>query len=230
MSELSDEARYFKDLSSSVDSEGSAPPPRLIQPAVTPPGYIAFRDVGEQSEGICFRDVTSPINELDGQSISSRDMPTKRSSSSEGLPCMIGLCREGSLESNENSDQAKRSCSCRTNKGHHAKGKDRHGSSSEMVQPGSPGNCGMRSPVGGPPNYAGPKASGCLMEDKMAWMRVHMELVDNHRLTQDMNATLEKARACRSELLSRLSVDGNGIPYHCDSKLKGDTGGKGGWM
>ncbi|KAK6302088.1 hypothetical protein J4Q44_G00281410 [Coregonus suidteri] len=97
-------------------------------------------------------------------------MPTKRSSSSEGLPCMIGLCREGSLESNE----------------------------------------------------------GCLMEDKMAWMRVHMELVDNHKLAQDMNATLEKARACRSELLSRLSVDGNGIPYHCDSKLKGDTGGKGG--
>lgn len=33
---------------------------------------MTFRDVGEQSESICYRDVTSPINELDGQSNSSR--------------------------------------------------------------------------------------------------------------------------------------------------------------
>lgn len=69
---------------------------------------------------------------------------------------------------------------------------------------------------------------GCLMEYKMAWRKVHTELVDNHRLAQDMNAVLEKARACRCELLSRLSADGNGSPYHGDGKLKGDTGGKGG--
>lgn len=36
------------------------------------PGYVTFRDAGDQSEGICNRDVTSPINELDGQSNSSR--------------------------------------------------------------------------------------------------------------------------------------------------------------
>uniref|UniRef100_A0A673YRL0 Ankyrin repeat and sterile alpha motif domain containing 3 n=1 Tax=Salmo trutta TaxID=8032 RepID=A0A673YRL0_SALTR len=287
-------------------------PSKHSEPAVAPPGYIAFRDVGEQSEGMCFRDVTSPINELDGQSNSSRDespffdndMPTMRSSSSssEGLPRVIGLSREGSLESNEDSDQAKKSCSRRANKGHHGKGKGRHGSSSETVQPGGPGNCGMRSPVGGCPNYAGPKdlaefleqigfskylplleeqdidlrifltltendlkevgitlfgpkrkmtsaiarwhssarppsdaleqayadqleaemqemaiqlhkrceeveglqgqmsqekelrtvMEGCLMEYKMAWRKVHTELVDNHRLAQDMNAVLEK--------------------------------------
>lgn len=116
---------------------------------VVPPGYMTFRDVGEQSESICYRDVTSPINELDGQSNSSRgercpeggngsqengatdlisgntrnhfhqtlslcasstddspffenDMPTMRSSSSsEGLPHVVGLNWEGSVESNE---------------------------------------------------------------------------------------------------------------------------------
>lgn len=31
-----------------------------------------YRDIGEQSDSICFRDVTSPINELDVQSNSSR--------------------------------------------------------------------------------------------------------------------------------------------------------------
>ncbi len=44
----------------------------LTEPPAVPPGYMTFRDIGEQSEGICFRDVTSPINELDGQSNSSR--------------------------------------------------------------------------------------------------------------------------------------------------------------
>ena len=37
-----------------------------------PPGYMTFRDSGEQTEGLCHRDVTSPINELDGQSNNSR--------------------------------------------------------------------------------------------------------------------------------------------------------------
>lgn len=37
-----------------------------------PPGYMPIRDIVEQSDGICYRDVTSPINEMDGQSNSSR--------------------------------------------------------------------------------------------------------------------------------------------------------------
>lgn len=44
----------------------------LTEPPAVPPGYMTFRNIGEQSEGICYRDVTSPINELDGQSNSSR--------------------------------------------------------------------------------------------------------------------------------------------------------------
>lgn len=50
---------------------------------------------------------------------------------------------------------------------------------------------------------------GCLMEDKMAWKRVHTELVENHRLAQDANATLTKARACRTELFSYLTSHEN---------------------
>lgn len=366
---------HFEDLSSSEDSESAVPrvrasrtrvkgpsihdgpqaiakfrvggPSKHCEPAVAPPGYMTFRDVGEQSEGICYRDVTSPINELDGQSNSSRDespffdndMPTMRSSSSssEGLPHVVGLSREGSVESNEDSDQARKSCSRRANKAHYIKGKGRHGGG-DTVQPSGTGNCGMRSPVASTSSYAGPmdlaefleqigfskylplleeqdidlrifltltendlkevgitlfgpkrkmtsaiarwhssarppgdaleqayadqleaemqemaiqlhkrceeveslqaQASqekelrtvmeGCLMEDKMAWRRVHAELVENHRLAQDMNAALEKARSCRSKLMSRLHADGNGSPHLGFDKEEGGTGGDGG--
>ncbi|KAG9349875.1 hypothetical protein JZ751_026228 [Albula glossodonta] len=320
--------RLKPDLSSSEDSDSAPPRSRLSrskvkgpsihdgpqaiakfrvggtsrnsEPPLAPPGYVTFRDEGEQSEGICNRDVTSPINELDGQSNSSRDespffdndMPTMRSSSSssEGLPHMIGLSREASLESNEDSDQAKRSSSRRGNKSHHHKSKSRHGSSDNT------GNCGILPPssqdlaefleqigfskylplleeqdidlrifltltendlkeVGitlfgpkrkmtsaiarwhsstQPPSDALEQAyadqleaemqemaiqlhkrceeveslqgqvsqekelrtvmEGCLMEDKMAWRRVHSELVETHRLAQDMSTALEKVQ------------------------------------
>lgn len=49
---------------------------------------------------------------------------------------------------------------------------------------------------------------GCLMEDKMAWKKVHAELVENHRLAQNMSAMLGKERACRAELFSCLTTDG----------------------
>uniref|UniRef100_A0A672KHB0 SAM domain-containing protein n=1 Tax=Sinocyclocheilus grahami TaxID=75366 RepID=A0A672KHB0_SINGR len=125
---------------------------------VAPPGYVTFRDVGDQSEGICNRDVTSPINELDGQSNSSRDellfdndMPTMRSSSSssEGLSHLLGLSREASLESNEDSDQAKRSCPRRSSKLQHSKGRSPGNSSSGYRE--------ALSSSGPPPSYTGPK-------------------------------------------------------------------------
>uniref|UniRef100_A0A671REG0 Ankyrin repeat and sterile alpha motif domain containing 3 n=1 Tax=Sinocyclocheilus anshuiensis TaxID=1608454 RepID=A0A671REG0_9TELE len=125
---------------------------------VAPPGYVTFRDVGDQSEGICNRDVTSPINELDGQSNSSRDellfdndMPTMRSSSSssEGLSHLLGLSREASLESNEDSDQAKRSCPRRSSKLQHSKGRSPGNSSSGYRE--------APSSSGPPPSYTGPK-------------------------------------------------------------------------
>uniref|UniRef100_A0A3Q3FM40 Ankyrin repeat and sterile alpha motif domain containing 3 n=1 Tax=Labrus bergylta TaxID=56723 RepID=A0A3Q3FM40_9LABR len=334
---------HFEDLSSSEDSD-SAPPrirnrnrakgisihdgPQAIAKfrvggsnKPLPPGYMTFRDVGEQSEAICYRDVTSPINELDGQSNSSRDdspffdndMPTMRSSSSssEGLPQVIGLSWEGSVESNEDSDQCKKSSSRRVNKGHHSKGKGRHGNNDAAHSSGTM-NCGMRSPLVPPPSHSGPKdlaefleqigfskylpllveqdidlrifltltendlkeigitlfgpkrkmtsaiarwhsnarppsdtleqayadqleaemqemaiqlhkhceeaeslqsqvsqekelrtvMEGCLMEDKMAWRRVHTELVENHRYAQEMSATLAESKA--SELIKKL--------------------------
>lgn len=52
----------------------------IAEVPVAPPGYVTFRDVGDQSEGICNRDVTSPINELDGQSNSSRGVKFSRMS------------------------------------------------------------------------------------------------------------------------------------------------------
>ncbi|XP_067345411.1 ankyrin repeat and SAM domain-containing protein 3 isoform X1 [Channa argus] len=352
---------HIEDLSSSEDSD-SAPPrirrnrakgvsihdgpqaiakfrvggtSKLCEPTAMPPGYTKFRDISEQSESIRYRDVTSPINELDGQSNSSRDdspffendMPTMRSSSSssEGLPHVIGLNCEGSVESNEDSDPCKKSSSRRVNKSHHSKGKSRH-VSNNTGHSSATGNCGIRSPYVPPPSYTGPKdlaefleqigfskylpllseqdidlrifltltendlkeigitlfgpkrkmtsaiarwhssarppsdaleqayadqleaemqemaiqlhkrceevetlqsqvsqekelrtvMEGCLMEDKMAWRRVQAELVENHRLAQDMSAALAKARTCRAELLSCLTADG--IASSCSFK------------
>ncbi|XP_066545124.1 ankyrin repeat and SAM domain-containing protein 3 isoform X2 [Amia ocellicauda] len=320
---------------------------RHCEPTVAPPGYVTFRNEGEQSEGICNRDVTSPINELDVQSTSSRDESPffdndtltirSSSSSSEGLPRMLGISRDGSLESNEDSDQAKRSSARRLNKGHHHKSKSRHGSS-ESPQPSSTGNCGMRRPASPPPAYAGPKdlaefleqigfskylplleeqdidlrifltltendlkevgvtlfgpkrkmtsaiarwhsstrppsdaleqayadqleaemqemaiqlhkkceeaealrgqvsqerelrtvMESCLMEDKMAWKRVHQELVEAHRLAQETGRALERVRACQAEMCARMRSDSViARRPEARARLKGEAGGKG---
>lgn len=114
------------------------------------------------------------------------DMPTMRSSSSssEGLPHVIGLNWEGSVESNEvnrracsldancvrqclvinsciflhqDSDQCKKSSIRRVNKGHHSKGKTRHGNS-DGAHSSRTSNCGAGLPL----SYTGPKACLCL--------------------------------------------------------------------
>ncbi|XP_013863626.1 ankyrin repeat and SAM domain-containing protein 3 isoform X2 [Austrofundulus limnaeus] len=363
---------HFEDLSSSEDSDGAPPRarpgrsrakgasihdgPQAIAkfrvggagkphgPPAVPPGYVTFGDVGERGEGICCRDVTSPINELDGQSHSSRedspffdnDVPTMRSSSSssDGPPRAIGLSWEGSVESNEDSDQCRKSSARRVNKGHHSKGKSRHGNS-DAALPGGTGNCSKRSNTGPPPSYSGPKdlaefleqigfskylqlleeqdidlrifltltendlkeigitlfgpkrkmtsaiarwhsnarppcdaleqayadqleaemqemaiqlhkrceemeslqsqvsqekelrtvMEGCLMEDKMAWKRVHAELVEDHRLAQDASSSLTKARACQEELFSHLTTEGE-VSSGPEEREKPDPGDK----
>lgn len=63
------------------------------------------------------------------------------------------------------------------------------------------------------------------MEDKMAWRRVHAELVENHRLVQDMSATLAEFRACCTELLSRFTTNEDSSSY--TGAEEGDTGVKG---
>lgn len=52
----------------------------IAEVSVAPPGYVTFQDVGDQSEGMCNRDVTSPINDLDVQSNSSRGVKFSRMS------------------------------------------------------------------------------------------------------------------------------------------------------
>ncbi|XP_041937801.1 ankyrin repeat and SAM domain-containing protein 3 [Alosa sapidissima] len=173
---------------------GGAGTSRHSEPAAAPPGYMTFQDGCETGDDICNRDVTSPINDLDGQSNSSKDdffdndMPTLRSSSSssECLPRLLGLSREASLESNEDSDQAKRSCPRRSNKPHHSKGKSRHGNS----EAAHPGDAGSR-PQAYPPSYTGPKDLGefleqigfskylALLEEQDIDLRIFLTLTEN---------------------------------------------------
>ncbi|GCC31631.1 ankyrin repeat and SAM domain-containing protein 3 [Chiloscyllium punctatum] len=89
--------------------------------SVPPQGYVTFKNSqDEDEEDIRNRDVTSPINEQDIESNSSREenpfcitdtVTTRKSSDSsgEGLAKPLGVSREGSLESNEDSDQSSKS-------------------------------------------------------------------------------------------------------------------------
>uniref|UniRef100_A0A2K6KJH0 Ankyrin repeat and sterile alpha motif domain containing 3 n=1 Tax=Rhinopithecus bieti TaxID=61621 RepID=A0A2K6KJH0_RHIBE len=97
---------------------GRAPRPHYEQ--APPRGYVTFSSSGEnplEEEGLCCRDVTSPINERDVESSSSSSSreehafcanlePVQSSSSSEGLARAQGLSSEASVESNEDSDHA----------------------------------------------------------------------------------------------------------------------------
>ncbi|XP_067912834.1 ankyrin repeat and SAM domain-containing protein 3 [Heterodontus francisci] len=86
--------------------------------SLPPQGYVTFKNNQEEDEeDIRNRDVTSPINEHDVESNSSREenpfcitnaVTTRRSSgsSSEGRTKALGVSREGSMESNEDSDQS----------------------------------------------------------------------------------------------------------------------------
>ncbi|XP_053527695.1 ankyrin repeat and SAM domain-containing protein 3 isoform X5 [Artibeus jamaicensis] len=81
---------------------------------VPPQGYVTFNSSDENllvGEGLCYRDVTSPINDRDVESSSSSSREeqafcahlgaVRSSSSSEGLARAPGVSSEASLESNE---------------------------------------------------------------------------------------------------------------------------------
>ncbi|KAM5332090.1 ankyrin repeat and SAM domain-containing protein 3 isoform 2-T4 [Glossophaga mutica] len=80
---------------------------------VPPQGYVTFNSSDENlvGEGLCYRDVTSPINDRDVESSSSSSREeqafcahlraVQSSSSSEGLARAPGVSSEASLESNE---------------------------------------------------------------------------------------------------------------------------------
>ncbi|XP_049624411.1 ankyrin repeat and SAM domain-containing protein 3 [Suncus etruscus] len=147
---------------------GKARQPRYEQ--VPPRGYVTFTSGDEnllEAGGLCYRDVTSPINDRDvgssSSSSSSREEHTfpatcgAAQSISEGLACAPNLSSEGSLESNEDSDPVQRSPARKQTKSH-MKAKNRYGNSDGQWS-STAGNTGSyahseKSAVSGPQDLA----------------------------------------------------------------------------
>ncbi|XP_045640216.1 ankyrin repeat and SAM domain-containing protein 3 isoform X3 [Ursus americanus] len=158
---------------------------KLQQPCrvqVPLPGYVTFNSSDEnplEGGGLCYRDVTSPINDrdVDSSSSSSRGLwgvlaretcghlplsslseehtfcanlgVVRHSSSSEGLTRALGVSSEASLESNEDSDHACKS-SVRKQAKSYMKTKNRY-SNSDGQWPVSTGTSGAASSPGSIP-------------------------------------------------------------------------------
>uniref|UniRef100_A0A8C4SW58 Ankyrin repeat and sterile alpha motif domain containing 3 n=1 Tax=Erpetoichthys calabaricus TaxID=27687 RepID=A0A8C4SW58_ERPCA len=174
------------------------PSTKQYDSAVMPPGYVTFRDGSDHPGGFRNRDVTSPINEQDVDSNSSQgdspffenDMPTMRSSSSssEGIPQLLGRSRDASLESNEDSDQAKQTVGRRQNKMYN-KGKSR--CCSDNVQAFNKTKSEGYAPTAQLPAYTGPKDLAefldsigllkylALLEDQDIDLRIFLTLTEN---------------------------------------------------
>ncbi|KAH0631832.1 hypothetical protein JD844_019673 [Phrynosoma platyrhinos] len=228
---------------------------------VPPEGYVTFKDDGTGFEegSLCYRDVTSPINEHDVESSSSRednssftnDLATiriKSSSSSEGLANAIGISSEGSLESNEDSDNAT-TVSNRKHIKSYMKAKNRCSNSDShwfcrsrtSNQPFSPS-----SPEA--PSYTGPQkceevevlkgqvsqeqelravAESCLMERDVAWSDVQMKLHEVQAVTRSAGILLKQMQDCQAELSSRMNQEHIAGPW---LEAKGQLGaGTGRW-
>ncbi|XP_061258478.1 ankyrin repeat and SAM domain-containing protein 3 isoform X2 [Bos javanicus] len=151
---------------------------RVQQPCyeqVPPRGYVSFNSSDEhplEGGGLCYRDVTSPINERDVESSSSSSReeqafsanPVARSSSSEGLARAPGLSSEASLESNEDSDHVRRS-SVRKQTKSYVKTKNRYSSSDSQWAPSAVMSCAPgASPQTDRPPYSGPQDLATLLE------------------------------------------------------------------
>ncbi|XP_026636106.1 ankyrin repeat and SAM domain-containing protein 3 isoform X1 [Microtus ochrogaster] len=144
---------------------------------VPPRGYVTFTSSDENTlevEGLCYRDVTSPINERDveSSSSSSREEPTFctslgpvwRSSSSDGLTRAQGLSSEASIESNEDSDHTRKS-SVRKQTKSYLKNKNRYSNSDSQW----PSSTGTVCTPGSEPQaekfpYSGPQDLATLLE------------------------------------------------------------------
>ncbi|XP_038396444.1 ankyrin repeat and SAM domain-containing protein 3 isoform X6 [Canis lupus baileyi] len=147
---------------------------------VPPQGYVTFHSSDENPldvGGLCYRDVTSPINDRDGDSSSSSSREehafcanlgaVRRSSSSEGLTRAPGISSEASLESNEDSDHACKS-SVRKQTKSYMKTKNRY-SNSDNQWPTSTGTSGAACSPGCIPQterspYSGPQDLATLLE------------------------------------------------------------------
>ncbi|KAM5332092.1 ankyrin repeat and SAM domain-containing protein 3 isoform 4-T6 [Glossophaga mutica] len=146
---------------------------------VPPQGYVTFNSSDENlvGEGLCYRDVTSPINDRDVESSSSSSREeqafcahlraVQSSSSSEGLARAPGVSSEASLESNEDSDNAHKS-SVRKQAKSYMKTKNRHSNSENQWLP-STGTSGATYSPGSIPQterfpYSGPQDLATLLE------------------------------------------------------------------
>ncbi|XP_037671349.1 ankyrin repeat and SAM domain-containing protein 3 isoform X6 [Choloepus didactylus] len=145
-----------------------------------PRGYVTFNSSDEnplEVGGLCYRDVTSPINDRDVESSSSSsregrafcaDLGTIRGrSSSEGLVRAHRVSSEASMESNEDSDHARKS-SVRKQTKSYLKTKSRYHNSDGQWPPGAgpPGAaCSSgRGPQSERPPSSGPQDLATLLE------------------------------------------------------------------
>uniref|UniRef100_A0A8D0PNR9 Ankyrin repeat and sterile alpha motif domain containing 3 n=2 Tax=Sus scrofa TaxID=9823 RepID=A0A8D0PNR9_PIG len=148
--------------------------PRYEQ--VLPRGYVTFNSSDESplgERGLCYRDVTSPINDRDVESSSSSSREhtfcanlgaARSSSSSEGLARAPGLSSEASLESNEDSDHARKSLVRKQTKSY-LKAKNRHSSSDSQWSPSTGTSCAPGSvPQTDRAPYSGPQDLAALLE------------------------------------------------------------------
>ncbi|XP_054308564.1 ankyrin repeat and SAM domain-containing protein 3 isoform X2 [Pongo pygmaeus] len=154
---------------------GRVPRPRYEQ--APPRGYVTFNSSGEnplEEEGLCCRDVTSPINERDVESSSSSSSreehafcanlgPVQSSSSSEGLARAQGLSSEASVESNEDSDHACKSSASKQAKSY-MKTKNPDSQWPPRTAPDREGFLDESSPQTQKAPYSGPQDLATLLE------------------------------------------------------------------
>ncbi|XP_003417688.2 ankyrin repeat and SAM domain-containing protein 3 isoform X4 [Loxodonta africana] len=173
---------------------------------VPPRGYVTFNSSDEnplKGGGLCYRDVTSPINDQDVESSSSSSREehafcanhgTTRSSSSEGLARAQGVSSEASLESNEDSDHTHKSLVRKQTKSY-VKTKSRYSNSDSQWPPStrtsgvpcSPGSIPQtqRSPYSGPQDLASLlEQIGCLkylqvFEEQDVDLRIFLTLTES---------------------------------------------------
>ncbi|XP_008056217.1 ankyrin repeat and SAM domain-containing protein 3 [Carlito syrichta] len=161
-----------------IGLRGKASQPGYEQ--VPPRGYVTFNSSDEnplEGEGLCYRDVTSPINDRDVESSSSSSREERAfctnlgavqsSSSSEGLAIAQELSSEASVESDEDSDHACKSSVHKQAK-NYMKAKNRY-SSSDNQWPSNTGPSRAACTPGSNPKterspYSGPQDLAMLLE------------------------------------------------------------------
>ncbi|XP_058705612.1 ankyrin repeat and SAM domain-containing protein 3 isoform X1 [Poecile atricapillus] len=163
---------------STVNSHPNVGSPSLAHTARPPPlGYVTFNNCGScEMRVFRYRDVTSPINELDLETSSSRDdsalsssslgtLRSDSSSSSEYLFRIPGVSSEGSLESNEDSDHTNSPPSRKQAKSFKIKTRYSNSDSQWSHCMGRPGGCSQHLVLPKPPAYTGPKDLATFLEE-----------------------------------------------------------------